>query len=247
MKIAIFGLGYVGKRLVTALKSHFKVTSYSTKTQIDNSFIFDATKKSEVQKISASKYDLTITTFPINNACIEYIDFLFATCSKNILLGSTGIYKRSSLGEIVTEKTPLLTEHKRYQSEINFIKRGGVILRLAGIYGKKRVPLNWLKSPRVGYCDKQLNLIHVNDIVEALQLMITQYPVDHVYNLSDGEKHTWKTIIDFAYHKKILDHKIDSVEINENSFVANDKFAQEYPQLKFNNLFEFLQNKGNNA
>lgn len=239
MKIAIFGLGYVGKPLFISLQKKHNVTAYSANTQLNDSCIFDAQNHRDLEKLQRENYDATITTFPIYNQ--QFISMLFSICNYNILLGSTGIYKRSYLGEVISEDSELDTEHKRYANEKQFVDHKGVIVRLAGIYGPQRVPLNWLRSPRIGYNDKQLNLIHRSNIISALELMLHQHPLYNVYNLSDGTQHTWKSIIDFAYEKNLIPDKIAPVEINENSFVDNTRFCREYPQLQFHDLFEFLQ------
>ncbi|BBM82423.1 hypothetical protein [Candidatus Uabimicrobium amorphum] len=239
MKVAIFGLGYVGKFLFPSLQEDHETVAFSTNTQIGQSFIFDAQNSKDIEKLKHHKYDATITTFPIENE--EFISMLFSICNYNILLGSTGIYDRRHFDEVITEDSELKKEHKRYAIEEYFVERGGIIVRLSGIYGPQRVPLNWLRSPRVGYSDKQLNLIHRDDIVAALKLMLCKRPTQKIYNLSDGARHSWKSIIDFAHEKNLLQEKIAPIEVKENSFVDNTRFCREYPQLQFHDLFEFLQ------
>ena len=71
--------------------------------------------------------------------------------------------------------------------------------------------------------------------------MLHKRPAHSIYNLSDGARHTWKSIIDFAYENNLIQEKIAPVEVKEDSFVANTRFCREYPQLQFHDLFEFLQ------
>ena len=68
------------------------------------------------------------------------------------------------------------------------------MLRVTGIYGPGRNPLDWIRQGRIGPSRKYVNLIHVEDLAAiCLAVLDRGYPSE-AYNVSDGQAHTWKEI-----------------------------------------------------
>jgi nucleoside-diphosphate-sugar epimerase len=77
-------------------------------------------------------------------------------------------------------------------------KLGAIVLRVAGIYGPGRNPLDWIKSGRVGPSRKYVNLIHVEDLAAICLLALDKGTPGETYNVSDGTPRTWKDICETA-------------------------------------------------
>ncbi len=73
-------------------------------------------------------------------------------------------------------------------------QHGAIVLRVAGIYGPGRNPLDWIRQGRVGPSRKYVNLIHVEDLAAICLLALEQGKPGEAYNVSDGQPHTWNEI-----------------------------------------------------
>jgi len=71
---------------------------------------------------------------------------------------------------------------------------GAIVLRVAGIYGPGRNPLDWIRSGRVGPSRKYVNLIHVEDLAAICLAALEQGRSGEVYNVSDGTPRTWEEV-----------------------------------------------------
>ena len=75
------------------------------------------------------------------------------------------------------------------------------MLRVAGIYGPDRNPLNWIRQGRVGPSRKYVNLIHVEDLAAICLAAVKKGTPGEVYNVSDGQPHTWNEICGTAQQR----------------------------------------------
>ena len=87
-----------------------------------------------------------------------------------VILGSTSAYEVSDdSGEYppswIDESAPIDVSKPRVQGE-EYLREyhGAIVLRVAGIYGPGRNPLDWIRQGRVGSSGKYVNLIHVEDL-----------------------------------------------------------------------------------
>jgi len=71
---------------------------------------------------------------------------------------------------------------------------GAIVLRVAGIYGPGRNPVNWIRDGRVGPSRKHVNLIHVEDLAAICLQALERGTRGEVYNVSDGVPRTWEDI-----------------------------------------------------
>ncbi|TGL64514.1 hypothetical protein [Leptospira sarikeiensis] len=243
----VFGLGYTGLRILNTLKKENAVLGISKTTQVEGSAILDLGDRNALKdfgnKHEAHKFDASIITFPIHK--LENQEQLMETIfniSHNVwLFGSTSIYKR--IGSDITEKTPLDPEHDRYGSEQKFLERGGKILRLSGIYGPERNPANWARKGLVKKTKRQLNLIHGDDIAEAVRLLLS-YTGNDLPNeliLSDGQWHTWHEIFRFLEdHQKIQTLPEEKMD-REDSFVDSSLIRKFLPGLQTKDFWGELE------
>ena len=119
-----------------------------------------------------------------------------------IVLGATSAYDGSPQamrGEPVDETASVDRSIARVQGEELLRERyGAIVLRVAGIYGPGRNPLDWIRQGRVGYSHRYVNLIHVEDLAAIiLQALEDGMPGD-TYNVSDGTPRRWSEIMDAA-------------------------------------------------
>lgn len=116
-----------------------------------------------------------------------------------VVLGSTSAYEVGESQEYpptwIDEAAPIDLTKPRVQGE-EFLRKkyGAIVLRVAGIYGPGRNPLNWIKQGRVGPSQKYVNLIQVEDLAAICLAALDRGQAGEVYNVSDGHPHTWNEI-----------------------------------------------------
>lgn len=71
---------------------------------------------------------------------------------------------------------------------------GATVLRVAGIYGPGRNPLDWIRRGLVGPSRKYVNLIHVEDLAGIVLAALKRDRPGETYNVSDGTPRTWDEI-----------------------------------------------------
>lgn len=119
-----------------------------------------------------------------------------------IVLGATSAYDGSPQavrGEPVDETAPVDRSIARVQGEELLRERfGAIVLRVAGIYGPGRNPLDWIRQGRVGYSHRYVNLIHVEDLAAIILQSLEDGTPGDTYNVSDGTPRRWSEIMDAA-------------------------------------------------
>ena len=116
-----------------------------------------------------------------------------------LLISTSGVYGDCD-GEIVSETRPPAPVAERarrrfdaeqqlqHWAEMHDVET--VILRVAGIYGPRRLPLSRLRKglPMVVEADAPwTNRIHVDDLVTVCERAMNHAPAGEVYNVSDGQ------------------------------------------------------------
>ena len=119
-----------------------------------------------------------------------------------VVLGATSAYDGSPQavrGEPVDETAPVDRTIARVQGEEFLRERyGAIVLRVAGIYGPGRNPLDWIRQGRVGYSHRYVNLIHVEDLAAIILRILEDGMPGDIYNVSDGTPRRWSEIMDAA-------------------------------------------------
>ncbi len=125
---------------------------------------------------------------------------LDAPARRIVVLGSTSAYEAPDHS---TEYPPPwidesalldLTKPRVQGEEYLRNKLGAIVLRVAGIYGPGRNPLDWIRSGRVGPSRKYVNLIHAEDLAAICLLALEKGKPGEAYNVSDGTPRTWNEI-----------------------------------------------------
>lgn len=117
-----------------------------------------------------------------------------------VVLGSTSAYDRHEqptmdLPPWIDETSPINADLPRVQGE-EYLRahHGAIILRVAGIYGPHRNPVDWIRRGRVGPTNKFVNLIHVEDLARLCLQALRQGQAGTSYNISDGQPRRWVEI-----------------------------------------------------
>ncbi|HEV3436193.1 MAG TPA: NAD-dependent epimerase/dehydratase family protein, partial [Gemmata sp.] len=129
----------------------------------------------------------------------------FPRCERFIYVSSTGIYGQTN-GEPVDETSPtepieasgkVVLDAERLLLE----KRpDAIVLRFAGMYGPNRLLRKKLLidgEPLLGDADRLLNLIHIDDGVDAVLLTESRGTRGETYNIADDEPVTRRAFYTF--------------------------------------------------
>ena len=117
-----------------------------------------------------------------------------------VVLGSTSAYEASDHSTEysppwIDESAPIDLTKPRVQGE-EYLREhhGAIVLRVAGIYGPGRNPLDWIRNGRVSPSRKYVNLIHAEDLAAICFLALKKGTPGEAYNVSDGTPRTWNEI-----------------------------------------------------
>lgn len=133
------------------------------------------------------------------NLVQKFADAAALPTRRVVVLGSTSAYDATDLPAYpppwIDETAAIDLAKPRVQGE-EFLRTtcGAIVLRVAGIYGPGRNPLNWIKTGRVHPSRKYVNLIHVEDLAMACLAALRHAQPGAVYNVSDGTPRTWNEI-----------------------------------------------------
>lgn len=249
-RLAIFGLGFIGQRVCRlATAAGWPVDGFSRNGRSGpHGRTLDAGDASSVADVDVAfgrdLYDTAVVTFPPGVACSEFWELLHGRAHRRILLGTTGVYaRRTDERERLTESSPVDPDHERAADERRFAERGGLLLRLCGIYGGRRNPVSWLARGRIGDEDRQVNLAHADDIAEAVLAIAGHDDPAELYNVSDGQEHTWHDISRRLVDRGWLDSPPERRPRNrrKDAFVANDRLLADAPDLSFRDFWGALE------
>ena len=225
--IVILGSGYTGKHLASSLATTsrpFFATSRDPDKNLphvpaDSRMRFDLEEPSTWPNIPAGA-DL-IWCFPATTLkrVRDFARRLAGPPRRIVVLGSTSAYEAPDRSK---EYPPPWTDESasidltkpRVQGE-EFLRNdcGAIVLRVAGIYGPGRNPVDWVRQGRVSPSRKYVNLIHVEDLAAICLLALDKGKPGETYNVSDGQPHTWKEICATAQQRwgvKVAAEKEDS-------------------------------------
>lgn len=209
----VVGCGYVGRRLVARLRSRFDITAIvrtpgslaSLEKDGISTMLLDLDRVRTTIRLperldqevifylvpppSAGESDLRLDRF-LQLATVPPRTFVY--------LSTTGVYGDAN-GERVDESTPIKPQTDRARRRVSaeemtrvwcnerHVRR--VVLRVPGIYGPDRLPVERLRrrEPMVSKEDAGIsNRIHVDDLVEACIRCVTNPEARGIYNVTDG-------------------------------------------------------------
>lgn len=165
-----------------------------------------------------------------------------------VVLGSTSAYHMDAVrieerNTWIDETCPLNRDLPRVQGE-EYLRQqhGAIILRVAGIYGPGRNPVDWIRKGLVGPSDKYVNLIHVEDLAELCLLALASGRTGETYNVSDGQPRRWKEICAEVSSRWGIVSSKSASETAAGKRIANRKLLDHVGYaLRHPNLYEALQ------
>lgn len=205
--LTILGSGYTAKFLLPLARHHYShvfATSrdpdrHLTHLSPDQRIRFDLARPETWQAIPTST-DI-VWCFPA--VPIELVRQFAEAASLRTrrleVLGSTSAYDVCASAEYpppwVEETAPVdLTKPRVQGEELLRTSYGAIVLRIAGIYGPGRNPVEWIRTGRVNRSRKYVNLIHVEDLVSSCLAALMHADPGGIYNVSDGNPRTWVEI-----------------------------------------------------
>jgi len=251
----ILGTGYSGRHLagaVTATSRPFFATSREPDKNLsyvpaERRMKFDLEQPSTWLNIPA-RADL-IWCFPATplKQVQAFAHTLDAPARRMVVLGSASAYEASDhSGEYppywIDESAPLDLTKSRVQGE-EYLREhhGAILLRVAGIYGPGRNPLDWIRQGRVGPSRKYVNLIHVEDLAAVCLAAIEKGKPGEAYNVSDGRPYTWSEICATAQQRWGVAPAVAKEDRASGKRITNDKLRTELGYtLKHPDLYDAL-------
>jgi len=161
----------------------------------------------------------------------QFIAILTGSPRRIVVLGSTSAYDLGDSQEYpppwIDETAPIDLTKPRVQGE-EFLRTacGATVLRVAGIYGPGRNPLDWIRTGRVKPSRKYVNLIHVEDLAAICLAALERGTPGEVYNVSDGIQRTWEEICLTAEQRWNV-HSLQTVATKDTGKrISNTKLTQ---------------------
>jgi hypothetical protein len=172
---------------------------------------------------------------------------LDAPARRIVVLGSTSAYDAPSQSTEypppwIDESAPIDMTKPRVQGE-EYLREhhGAIVLRVAGIYGPGRNPLDWVKQGRISPSRKYVNLIHAEDLAAICLLALDKGKPGEVYNVSDGTPRTWDEIYATAQQRGGITTVTAKESRSTGKRISNAKLRTELCYtLRHPDLFEAL-------
>lgn len=223
--ILIAGCGYVGQRLAARLRDRFEITALvrtnDTAAALERQGLKTVVIDLDRPRLGASiperlDQEAIVYLAPPPSAgesdlrLDRFLHLAFVPPKSFVYMSTTGVYGDTE-GALVDESTPVmpLTERARRRVSAEEMTRvwcherrvRRVVLRVPGIYGPDRLPLERLrKSEPVVHPDDAgiSNRIHVDDLVAACEAAIENKEARGVYNVTDGNSVSSTAFIDLV-------------------------------------------------
>ena len=233
--------------------------------------------QNSIQK--ASTILITVPPVGFSDPVKENFSELFSEVpanSKLVYLSSTGVYG-DHRGNWVDEKSTLnpktslgvsrLNAEKIWQKVSNELGLTLIILRLAGIYGSGRSPIDKLKKGKVTVVRKPgvlFSRIHIDDIVEIISLSLEKNDISGVYNVCDNKPESSENVMQEACRllgykcpeaipieklnlsKTALDFYSESKKVSNKKLLEDFSYQMIHPDY-FSGLEEILAKVRNNS
>ena len=207
--IVILGAGYAGRVIYTAALAHglsALVTSRTPEAHFDfaapsHRLLFDLEQEVTWRNIPLG-CDL-IWCFPATplKAVSSFADAVLRKAGRIVVLGSTSAYESSGLDSdsLLDESAPIDRTRPRVMGE-DYLRThaDATVLRVAGIYGPGRNVLDWIRRGKVGFSQRYVNLVHVEDLAAICLSALENRHSGEIYNVSDGQPRRWSEICDVA-------------------------------------------------
>ncbi len=205
--IVVLGAGYTGRYLVDRLAGRARDHYATSRTPTLNLGYLIPNRRLRFDLADARTWanvpreaDLLWCFPPVPlEAARQFAATMKGSCRRLVVLGSTSAY---AVGESpiypppwIDETWPVDSGRPRVEGE-EFLRHtcAAIVLRVAGIYGPGRDPLEWIRSGRVGPSRTYVNFIHVEDLAEIILTALERGRPGEIYNVADGTPRSWDEI-----------------------------------------------------
>jgi nucleoside-diphosphate-sugar epimerase len=253
--ILLLGAGYTGRHFYATAKrqgqqvlaSSRDPTKHLAYASLTDRIEFDLTRQATWKNIP-SVTDM-VWCFPATplEQVQAFAKTLGAPPRRFVVLGSTSAYAvKNDSKEYpppwLDESAPIDLNKPRVQGEEYLRKHhGAIVLRVAGIYGPGRNPLDWIRQGRIGPSRKYVNLIHVEDLAALCLLALDKGKPGEAYIVSDGQPHTWNEICATAQQRWGVASAVTQEDHSSGKQISNAKLRAELGcVLRYPDLYEAL-------
>lgn len=238
--LIILGAGYTARFLLPLASRHYSqllATSRDPDRHLRHlapgqRIRFDLTKNKTWKNIPAET-DL-LWCFPAAPPALvkRFAATLAVPSRRLVVLGSTSAYDVGASREYppawIDESAPTdLTKPRVQGEELLRTDCGAIVLRVAGIYGPGRNPLDWIRTGRVAPSRKYVNLVHVQDLAKICLATLAHGKAGEVYNVSDGTPRTWREICHTARERWGISSIAEKEDAAPGKRIANGKLLKE--------------------
>jgi nucleoside-diphosphate-sugar epimerase len=253
--ILILGAGYTGRHFYATAKgqgqqvlaSSRDPTKHLAYARLTDRIEFDLTRQATWKNIpSAADLVWCFPATPLEQVQ-AFAKTLGAPPRRFVVLGSTSAYavkydSKEYPPSWLDESAPIDLNKPRVHGEEYLRKHhGAIVLRVAGIYGSGRNPLDWIRQGRVGPSRKYVNLIHAEDLAAICLLALEHGKPGEAYNVSDGQPHTWNEICATAQQRWSVAAAPAKEDRSSGKRISNAKLRSELGYvLKHSDLYEAL-------
>jgi hypothetical protein len=250
----ILGAGYTGRRVFDLLHHRgCPVAATSRRPDAHLQFApptqrveFDLAAPTTWQNLPAT--DSFVWCFPARpvEQVRTFMRSLLLAPRRLIVLGSTSSYDRpedetQGRPAWLDESTRVNNALPRVQGEEYLrIHHGAIVLRVTGVYGCGRDPVEWIRAGRVQRSKKFVNLIHVEDVAEAVLCLLNAGTGGEVYNVSDGTPRTWSEIADEVERRWGVSPGHSVAEPRPGKWISTEKLRALGWRPQHPNLYEAL-------
>ncbi|MGC4098509.1 MAG: hypothetical protein QM706_15460 [Nitrospira sp.] len=256
--LVILGSGYTAKFLLPhAQRRYTQVFATSrnpdkhlTNLRLDQRIRFDLTQPETWEAIPKSADILWCFPAVPLQLVQRFADTTSLRTRRLVVLGSTSAYDHDTSSKNpppwVDETTSVdLTKPRVQGEELLRTSYGAITLRVAGIYGQGRNPVEWVRSGRVNRSPKYVNLIHVEDLVSACLAALRHADAGEIYNISDGYPRTWMEICTKLEQRWGISCPDSQMTNAVGKQVRNTKMCEllksDHTGLRYTDLFEALE------
>jgi nucleoside-diphosphate-sugar epimerase len=239
MKVLIIGCGWLGLPLgekLVDLGMAVWGTTTQEKKMLDlekkgiKPILFHGTQVVESSGVHEIFPDVAIITIPPSGSADypelirQIIQSLPETC-KIIFTSSIGVYQVNE--GLVDEYSACQLNHPVYQAEEvirDLASTRSVILRLGGLFGAGRHPIHFLAGRKaLAQGHSPVNLVHLNDVIEAIQLLIFKGVSNQLFNLVYPDHPKKIEYYPEKARKLGLEEPVYSIDTTDGKIISSDK------------------------
>jgi hypothetical protein len=204
MEILVLGLGWQGKYIKEHCESIGISCAATTTSGRDETIQFSYSDELTVEEfLILPRATMVVITFPfpsVNSGklIMEKYQKVHQMTPNWILFGSTRPFHGTS-GNPWADRSGPVRPDVRFQSEEMFLKMGGCVLNLAGLYGGPRILKNWIPkvvlTKEVLASKTSIHLIHGLDVARLVYAVYKKFSTGQRWLVTDLRIYDWWELV----------------------------------------------------